>query len=239
MGNETMVRESAVKIARVLLGDPAWDWDWEMEEAVRMEETTVQVEIERTDEQQVETKTCSSCGETKPVTDYFRDKNNKDGWKAKCKACCGHKGGSAVRHAEKTQWECRTCGLVVPTKETKEHFFRDRGSPSGFAYICKNCKRQAENEYRKKKKGLDVTTEASVTAEAKVGALNGRVLVDFGHRTEVLASLVSQAAENERTVEGEIMWILRQSVGHAGSYRSEVKPVGESMEKVTESDIAL
>jgi|DEB0MinimDraft_6_1074348.scaffolds.fasta_scaffold00426_10 hypothetical protein len=38
-------------------------------------------------EEQGETKACSKCGETKPLTEYYKDGQNKDGLKFSCKVC--------------------------------------------------------------------------------------------------------------------------------------------------------
>lgn len=37
------------------------------------------------------TKTCTACGETKPLTDFHRDKNSRDGRRGDCATCVGIK----------------------------------------------------------------------------------------------------------------------------------------------------
>jgi len=34
------------------------------------------------------TKTCIKCGETKPLTEFYRHKKSKDGLRGECKTCC-------------------------------------------------------------------------------------------------------------------------------------------------------
>lgn len=43
------------------------------------------------DAQECVTKTCTKCGETKSINDFFRDKSKRDGLYSQCKACCYEK----------------------------------------------------------------------------------------------------------------------------------------------------
>ena len=54
----------------------------------------------------MKTKRCSKCGETKPVSEFFKDKTKKDGYRSGCKACHkayfqSHRGKSVqAKHAK-------------------------------------------------------------------------------------------------------------------------------------------
>ncbi|MBB1057848.1 HNH endonuclease [Dietzia sp. B19] len=45
------------------------------------------IAAERVEPAPTDTKTCTGCGETKPITDYHRDSDKKDGYNPRCKAC--------------------------------------------------------------------------------------------------------------------------------------------------------
>ena len=54
------------------------------EEDMNATHTSIEVEIAK---DAPEIKTCSKCGETKPLTDFYKDKNASDGHQSWCKRC--------------------------------------------------------------------------------------------------------------------------------------------------------
>ena len=53
-------------------------------------------------------KTCTTCGETKPLSEFHRDKSRKDGYRAHCGECaCAWQRVYRKANAEKTRATCR------------------------------------------------------------------------------------------------------------------------------------
>lgn len=46
-----------------------------------------------------ETKTCSACGETKPLSEFYKDKKSSDGHKSQCKHCVSLDNAARARKA--------------------------------------------------------------------------------------------------------------------------------------------
>lgn len=94
-----------------------------------------------------ETKRCSKCGETKPVTEFYTDA--KGGYKSQCKAC--HKETVAartkrVRAEKKTEREamkptetktCPKCGRELP----REAFGHKAEAKDGLQSWCNDCRK--------------------------------------------------------------------------------------------------
>ena len=114
------------------------------------------------------TKHCPKCGRDLPVTEFNRNCRMKDGRQSECRECQSkehveHSRNFRKRRAEKAQEAeaaaqeagekvCRKCGRVLPL----DMFSRHRGSITGYAHICKECKAaisrkgaKAQNERRR------------------------------------------------------------------------------------------
>ena len=114
----------------------------------------------------VEGKTCSLCGDWKPLTDYYKRAAGWDGLQPVCKACSvsfsreykrirfgyelrGHRGPS-VKHVVKDGVEskmCTRCMEVLPLSE----FYTVCCRWDGLESICKKCKTKMSSESRRKK----------------------------------------------------------------------------------------
>ena len=96
-------------------------------------------------------KHCSSCKETKPITDFYKDKRKKGGVRSSCKKCgnaatAGHRqkirksrkshnlcvkcGKTSARQNKTT---CRVCAPLLSACETK---MRSKRLAEGFCVIC-------------------------------------------------------------------------------------------------------
>ena len=95
-----------------------------------------------------QTKRCSSCGEIKPVAEFYKDDNASDGLKSHCKACHRAKVNSRQKErreaakAERadelttTTKVCPKCGRELP----KEAFGRHAKTRDGLQPMCRECK---------------------------------------------------------------------------------------------------
>lgn len=85
---------------------------------------------------QVEKKKCKRCNQTKPLTDFSKNKRSPDGKDFYCKACVkidsdNRKAGAAK--AKKKQ--CATCGKIKSAAD----YTKDKKSPDGLNIKCKQC----------------------------------------------------------------------------------------------------
>lgn len=92
-------------------------------------------------------KRCTRCGETKPVSEFYRRSDSQRGkgaarWQSRCKPChnIAVEEGRGRRQerpnpAERTEKACSVCGEVKALDE----FYRDRREPDGRAWWCKVC----------------------------------------------------------------------------------------------------
>lgn len=77
-------------------------------------------------------KRCSKCGEVKPLAEFWRDKNGKDGYEYRCKACA-RAYRPPMPDTIPDAIKCRTCGISKPLSE-----FSPR--PSGKYGKMRHCK---------------------------------------------------------------------------------------------------
>jgi hypothetical protein len=68
-----------------------------------------------------ETKTCSKCGEVKPVDDFYKDKRRKDGLSSNCKDCC---------KASSTRWRKLNPSKVKAIKQRSNSLNKEKLSAS-------------------------------------------------------------------------------------------------------------
>ena len=77
----------------------------------------------------MDNRTCTKCGESKPIDQYFRGVGYRDGYRRHCKTCCTKAGNDRQRkHGQRT---CEKCGA---TKDASE-FHRSRDIYSW----CRSC----------------------------------------------------------------------------------------------------
>jgi 5-methylcytosine-specific restriction endonuclease McrA len=117
-------------------------------------------------------KRCTKCGETKPFTEFWKDKRGKNGLSARCKSCKGtqnrayaannrdklkeyHRVYMSSRQPKpKEMWNaapspkihrCRRCGIDKP--RTPEFWPLSNQAKDGLAYQCIECRRVINREY--------------------------------------------------------------------------------------------
>ncbi len=107
------------------------------------------------------TKRCSTCGETKPLTSFYRNASKPDGHVYNCKACrlVVWKRSKANPNRHPRKWKtplnpgdskpCNVCGAVKPAEQfRKEH--RDYGD--GYYNQCHDCERAKGREWSRQRK---------------------------------------------------------------------------------------
>lgn len=94
-------------------------------------------------------RTCTKCGETKPVAEFSRDASRRDGLCTRCKPCrsadrrAWRQANEERLHAQRQANEtppfiARTCTGCGETKPSTE-FYREAGSRDGLRKRCKPC----------------------------------------------------------------------------------------------------
>lgn len=78
----------------------------------------------------MQTKPCRVCGERKPLTDFHRKRENRDGHDNRCKKCI-----SIIRKASNQVKKCSICFELKPLAE----FYRNKRAADGHDYRCKLC----------------------------------------------------------------------------------------------------
>jgi hypothetical protein len=95
-------------------------------------------------------KTCKSCGITKELDNFSKNKREPDGLQSRCKECCKqyreqNKEKNKNRDVTQiTSLECTKCGL---TKDVI-YFSTKENGPRGFDYWCKECRKSYLSQYR-------------------------------------------------------------------------------------------
>lgn len=93
-------------------------------------------------------KCCSVCKETKPLTDFFKDKQKWDGYALKCKVCWKSRNKELQENVKKDITE-KTCTCCQTLKNITE-FHKRKASPDGYSIYCKMCARnKAKEQYDK------------------------------------------------------------------------------------------
>lgn len=98
-------------------------------------------------------KTCSKCGERKPLEDFGKDKRRHDGRGSHCKTCHNNRvrelGRKTARNHvssdDSGEKQCSVCGLIFPLAD----FPVRKDTASGRRSACQTCHRARSNEYSK------------------------------------------------------------------------------------------
>lgn len=105
-------------------------------------------------------KQCCTCKETKPLSEFYRDKSRKDGYQSQCKICSDVSSTktklkrAAIRagtwnESELTEYTCRCCKISKPLSD----FTTNKYSKHGFDYECKECKNSLAKTIRQSSEG--------------------------------------------------------------------------------------
>ena len=99
----------------------------------------------------MDTKACRICGNTKPLTDFHRNKNRRDGYNSACKRCAIEEQIRTRRMPEVIDGSkaCTKCGEVKALDQFPKH----RNMPGGYNHICKACLYPQRVAYEKTEAG--------------------------------------------------------------------------------------
>ena len=117
-----------------------------------------------------QTKTCSHCGETKPLADFYKDKKATDGHQSWCKRCVSLDNAARARKAlaekrAKTETKtCPKCGRELP----REAFYPKLEAKDGLQSWCKECNAA---DKRKDKPGTPIVVRETLTDKQMVELL--------------------------------------------------------------------
>lgn len=125
-------------------------------------------------------KRCQHCGEILPESEFYKDKNMKDGLKYCCKKCWNkmqweYQKKAAQKKKSKTGIPdgykfCKCCGQVKPLSE----FQHNKQSKDGYDYKCKECRNARKRE-------TDKARRAKIKAEKETQA-NPKMPFDYDRR---------------------------------------------------------
>ncbi len=89
----------------------------------------------------IRTKTCRKCGETKPATEFGRDRRYPDGRLARCKACrsAARRVWHAARHGTLAIPEVKVCKKCSASKPARD-FNKGVTNADGLTSWCKTCR---------------------------------------------------------------------------------------------------
>lgn len=101
-------------------------------------------------------KKCSKCLQVKPLSSYYRDRRNKDGYYAHCKDC--HLKMLGYAKMGKDTIQKKQCGRCGSSKALSE-FGVNKSTKSGRESYCKDCKAEYYQEKRKEERSNAKTTK--------------------------------------------------------------------------------
>lgn len=150
-------------------------------------------------------KECQRCHQFKPLSEFSKNKNKKDGYSYLCKECTAKrlkkytKKWAEERTQRKdisTEKECHGCHQVKPITEFSQYM----GSKDGFDHLCKECKAKKQKEHilrweKERAKRIDLPKEKECKSCHKIKPIS-----EFGkdkHRKDGLYH-VCKECKNKR-----------------------------------------
>lgn len=92
-------------------------------------------------------KKCSKCKEIRPLSEFYKSKRTKSGYRYQCKKCFADYTLSKTppkKLLPKNTKKCRTCKNIKDFK----YFSRNKNTITGYGYVCKECdKKQRKENY--------------------------------------------------------------------------------------------
>ena len=123
-------------------------------------------------EEEIKTKVCSHCHIEKPLTEFGKNKNYKDGMQRWCKKCRNEY--KYTEHSKRKHYDepkpgfkiCHTCGEEKPIEE----FNKDKNRKDGFNNNCRECNKKNNSlpknvEYRRQYREKNVESIAIKKSE--------------------------------------------------------------------------
>jgi NAD-dependent SIR2 family protein deacetylase len=93
----------------------------------------------------METKTCTKCGETKPLDEFHKNPKTRDGRQPHCKSCrVSQKKKERLALVSAGEYRCTACGIVKPLSE----FHVSKSLSQGHMPKCKLCRNAQDRDHR-------------------------------------------------------------------------------------------
>lgn len=151
-------------------------------------------------------KRCSKCGETKPISEFHKDKHSRDGRQGRCKSCSSSRVRWSVWQEEKRRVGMKYCSACGEWKNASD-FHKRVASKDGLNKKCKDCARRQAKEWASSNK-------QSVAERVKLWQANNREKSNaqksksykkwtLNHRSKYLASKTVRRAR-ERAGDGSV-----------------------------------
>ena len=90
---------------------------------------------------------CSRCGQLKPKTEFYKDKQKTRGYQYHCKTC-----QNEIRKKYPSKWTYKICTKCGERKNIKD-FFKQKNGKYGRNSQCKECVKKYIADYKKRKNG--------------------------------------------------------------------------------------
>jgi hypothetical protein len=102
-------------------------------------------------------KLCPKCGETKRVSEFYKNKREKDGLNCYCKDCSKRRVKNYSQNNKKRNFEqgvriTKKCCLKCGRTKNAGEFYRDINKKDGLNQWCKACIKQYNKEHKEKRK---------------------------------------------------------------------------------------
>ena len=147
-------------------------------------------------------KTCGRCKETKPASDFHRNRYKPDGLQPFCAAC----GKAVYRERKAARAEkappaptgtkrCHKCGETKPVAD----FYQDRNRKDGLQSRCKICQREMSRQAAQATR--DRAESSSLTLDFAAAGL-----------VDLLEHVRAVAADELRTPEAQLLYWLRTNI---------------------------
>lgn len=151
----------------------------------------------------MQVKRCSSCEAVKPLRDFNKSRENRDGYTYYCKDCnraikkesrekqimvnrIRYENGAEVQGRKR----CTSCGDL---KSISEGFYRNAATKDGYTVYCKDCQYEKRMEKKKENyKPLQLELYQMNTVKKETRDVLGKAQVRYSMKTKALRTVVSQ-----------------------------------------------
>lgn len=131
------------------------------------------------------TKVCTSCKQSKVITDFHKNKSTKDGLNYSCKLCVKEYYELSKKQTEEDKQKIKEEKIkekeekkILPTskvcKKCKTEKIIDLFGGSGYNSVCKECINAAAREYERKRREANVKPSKRYKAAKKIRNREGR-----------------------------------------------------------------
>ena len=120
-------------------------------------------------------KKCTSCNKVKPLSEFSKKKNGKNGLRSECKSCASAY-GKTRNFPVSTEINSQIC-IVCNKEQPLKNFHRDKKKPLGVRSICKSCKKSNSKTFRNSLAPYAITVKAIGYAQKVLKGPNNTALV--------------------------------------------------------------